>query len=191
MGNFMMYCTYAHSTTDGKVFYIGKGTRSRPYSKSDRSISWKNVVKASQGYAIAVLALWKTEDEAYEHEKFLISCFRSMGTKLVNLTSGGKGVNDYCQSLELRKAKSLLLKGYIHKTVTCPNCGHTGGETAMKRWHFDKCTGEKIFKARVSINGKRVFLGNYASKEDVAIVVEKYLKEQTVTVSSGSTWVVV
>lgn len=179
MGNFMMYCTYAHSTTNGKVFYIGKGTRSRPYSTSDRSISWKNVVKASQGYAIAVLAFWKTENEAYEHEKFLISCFRSMGTKLVNLTSGGKGVTDYCHSLESREAKSLLMKGYIHKAVTCPNCGHTGGETAMKRWHFDKCVGYKPFKARTTINGKRIFIGYFGSKELAAEAVLKKRKEQT------------
>ena len=174
----MNYYTYAHSTTDGNVFYIGKGVNNRAYSTCDRSIAWKNVVKKSRGYAIAILADWAFEDEAYEHEKLLIECFRSMNHPLVNLTSGGKGVSDYCQTEELREYKRKLLTGFKHKQVTCPQCGHTGGETSMKRWHFEKCTGYKPFKARATKNGVRVFLGYYETKEE-ANKVENAFKEKS------------
>ena len=48
---------------------------------------WHNVV-AKAGYTPILLANWKTEKEAYEHEKFLIKCFEG---SLVNQSSGGDG----------------------------------------------------------------------------------------------------
>jgi hypothetical protein len=174
----MTFYTYAHSTTDGKVFYVGKGVGDRAYSKSDRSLAWKEVVKKSKGYAVALLADWQSENDAYEHEKLLIECFRSMGHNLVNLTSGGKGVLDYCQTEESRELRRKLLTGFVHKQVTCPNCGHSGGETSMKRWHFENCKGYRPFKARATKNGVRVYLGMYATKAE-ADMVEKAFKEET------------
>lgn len=174
----MTFYTYTHSTTDGKVFYVGKGVGTRAYAKSDRSIAWKEAVKKSRGYAVAILADWESEDDAFAHEKLLIECFKSMGHNLVNMTSGGKGVLDYCQTAESRQLKRELLTGYKHKQVTCPNCGHTGGETSMKRWHFEKCTGYKPFKARATKDGVRVYLGMYATKEE-AEMAEKSFKEPT------------
>jgi hypothetical protein len=44
----------------------------------------------------------------------------------------------------------------------------------MKRWHFDKCTGAKIFKARATVNGKRIFLGHYATKEQADAIAKAY-----------------
>lgn len=29
--------------------------------------------------------------------------------------------------------------GIKHTVATCPHCGKTGGERAIKRWHFDNC----------------------------------------------------
>jgi hypothetical protein len=71
--------------------------------------------------------------------------------------------------------KRLKMTGYKYKKITCPHCNTTGGETSMKRWHFDKCHGAKIFKARITIDGKRTFLGNYATKEIAKMVENKYL----------------
>ncbi len=39
---------------------------------------------------------------------------------------------------EARKKMSEKSKGRIQKTLLCPHCGKTGGNT-MYRWHFDKC----------------------------------------------------
>lgn len=57
------------------------------YRKQARNLHWHNVV-AKAGYAPILLANWETEQEAYEHEKFLIKCFHGL---LVNQSLGGDG----------------------------------------------------------------------------------------------------
>jgi hypothetical protein len=174
-----MFYTYTHSTPHGKVFYVGKGTKERAFSKSDRSVAWRSVVDKFGGYGACIAAQWDTEAEAFAHEKFLISCFKDLQHPLVNVTSGGRGPNDYCFSEEVRLKKSLKQKGYKHKTVVCTECGTSGGETSMKRWHFENCTGAKNFKARVTVGKKRIFIGNYESKEAAGHAIAKYMKEKT------------
>lgn len=75
------------------------------------------------------------------------------------------------QSEESKMKKSLACTGYKHIQVTCPHCNTVGGETSMKRWHFDNCTGAKKFRARVTINGKRIHLGRFATKADADAAV--------------------
>lgn len=170
-----MYYTYAHSTPDGKVFYIGKGVKDRAFSKSDRSLKWKGVLKKFRGYSVQILADWKTEEDAYKHEQFLIQCFKDMGHELVNQTSGGKGALDYCFSEEVRKLKSEQMVGYKHDKVTCPHCGFVGGKTSTKRWHFDNCAGLRPqFKSRVTVNGTRIYLGKFHTKEEADKVAQEY-----------------
>lgn len=86
-----MFYTYIHMTADtGRVFYVGKGADRRIHRKDARNQHWKNVV-AKHGYVAHKLADWPTEKEAFEHEKFLIWCYKSMGVKLVNQSGGGDG----------------------------------------------------------------------------------------------------
>jgi len=80
-------------------------------------------------------------------------------------------------SKETKNKMSLANKGRVFQKVTCPNCKKTGGLTAMKRWHFDKCTGNKQFNARTTVFGKRVFLGNFATKELATLAIQTYRKE--------------
>lgn len=46
-------------------------------------------------------------------------------------------------SLETKAKLSQSLKGVnkgrTHKRITCTHCGKEGGNTIMRRWHFDKC----------------------------------------------------
>jgi group I intron endonuclease len=100
----MMHYTYAHSAPNGKVFYIGKGVDSRAFAFSDRSDDWKRAVMHHGGVSIQKLAYWKTEKEAFDHEKFLISCFKDMGIKLVNMTNGGEGSAGYRWTDEQKSA---------------------------------------------------------------------------------------
>ena len=162
----MKHYTYAHSAPNGKVFYIGKGVDSRAFSFGDRSDDWKRAVMHHKGISIEKLAHWETEEEAFEHEKFLIWCFKDMQNSLVNLTGGGKGPYQIKHSVESNKLRSEKSRGYVHKQVTCPNCGKTGGGTSMFRWHFDKCQGLKEFRARVHVDGKRIHLGRFATQEE-------------------------
>lgn len=34
---------------------------------------------------------------------------------------------------------NLTQKGIAQEKLTCPHCGLTGGKSAIKHWHFDKC----------------------------------------------------
>ncbi|CAB5212764.1 grpIintron_endo, group I intron endonuclease [uncultured Caudovirales phage] len=90
----MNFYTYSHSKPNGSIFYIGKGVGDRAWQKDNRNPHWHRTVD-KYGYKIKVLAKWDKEEDAFEHEKFLISCFRDMGIKLVNLTNGGEGSAGY------------------------------------------------------------------------------------------------
>jgi ribosomal protein S27AE len=162
----MKHYTYAHSSPEGKVFYVGKGVNDRAFSFSDRSHDWKRAVKQHNGVTIQILAEWDTEEEAFAHERFLVSCFQDMQISLVNLTGGGKGPYGVKQSEEANKIRSQKIKGFVHKKITCPKCGAVGGQTSMKRWHFEKCAGLKLFRARAYIDGKRIHLGKFATQEE-------------------------
>lgn len=175
-----MYYTYCHSSPKGEVFYIGKGINDRAYSFRDRSHDWKRAIKHHGGVQIKILAYWDTEEEAFNHEELLIDCFTDMKFNLVNKTKGGLGVYGYKQSEELKKLKSLQMTGYKHKEVVCPKCNTKGGITSMKRWHFDNCTGAKAHRARVTVDGKRIDLGRFETKEQATIAQDSFLKAQGV-----------
>jgi hypothetical protein len=89
-----MYYTYAHYTADkSRLFYVGKGKNNRLNHSSGRSQHWKSIV-AKFGLHTELLAYWDTEEEAFEHEKFLIECLKPL-TKLCNHTNGGEGISGY------------------------------------------------------------------------------------------------
>lgn len=86
-----MFYTYLHlRESDSKPFYVGKGQGKRAWAHRNRNLHWKNTV-AKHGLKVEICAEWPTEAEAFEHERFLIACFRDMGHNLVNLTDGGEG----------------------------------------------------------------------------------------------------
>lgn len=108
----MTYCTYIHIKKDtNEVFYVGKGmvSRSRAQSRCSRSKHWHNVV-SKHGLHVEVISHWRTEEEAFEHERFLISCFRDMGAPLVNLTDGGDGTSGWKHSEEFKIWQSEKVK---------------------------------------------------------------------------------
>jgi hypothetical protein len=84
------YYTYFHTRNDtGRVFYIGKGKAWRA-NMTNRNKMWK-AIAGKHGFSVHIASNWKTEKEAFDHEVFLIDCFRSMGLKLANMTNGGEG----------------------------------------------------------------------------------------------------
>jgi hypothetical protein len=107
-----MFCTYAHYTPQGRLFYIGKGSSEhRAYRMKGRNNYWDKIVVKYGKPEVQILANWNTEEEAFSHEVLLISCFRDMGYKLANLTNGGDGASGYKQTEEHRRKNSLARKG--------------------------------------------------------------------------------
>jgi hypothetical protein len=90
-----MHYTYLHRReSDNAPFYIGKGKGKRAWAHASRNQHWKNTV-AKHGLKVEIVAEWDDEEMAFEHEKFLIACFRDMGHQLVNITDGGEGVSGF------------------------------------------------------------------------------------------------
>ena len=106
-----MFCTYAHYTPQGRLFYIGKGSSERrAHYMQGRNNYWNKIVAKYGNPRVEILSTWGSEKEAFIHEVLLISCFRDMGYELANLTDGGDGTSGYKQTEEhkekLRKART-------------------------------------------------------------------------------------
>lgn len=88
------YCLYQHiRKTDGVIFYIGIGNKSRPYKLNGRNKYWHNTVK-KYGYEITILVDNLTWKKACELEMLMISFYgrKDLGLgNLVNMTDGGQG----------------------------------------------------------------------------------------------------
>jgi hypothetical protein len=111
--------TYIHCReSDGKPFYIGKGSRhDRLKLRSGRSERWTRTAE-KHGFRAHVVARWATEEEAFEHEKFLIACFRDMGVDLVNHTDGGEGAPGCKQSEATKALRNAKLRGMKKPAAT-------------------------------------------------------------------------
>lgn len=106
----MSFYTYGHYTESGRLFYIGKGNGVRAYCKTKRNKYWRNTVN-KHGLKISVFAHWETEQDAFEHERFLIACFRDdLGFKLVNQTDGGEGSSGWKMPLISKERISVASK---------------------------------------------------------------------------------
>lgn len=109
----MRFYTYIHTRADDlKVFYVGKGTArdNRANSIKGRSPFWHRTV-AKHGLKVDICMRFEKEADAFEHERFLILCFRELGAPLANLTDGGEGVSGFKVSEETRKKMSAASKG--------------------------------------------------------------------------------
>lgn len=107
----MIFYTYVHTRADdGRVFYVGKGQKKRAWKFESRSSHWKNVA-AKHGVQVDIAARWETEQEAFEHERLLVACFRDMGQQLVNQTDGGEGWTGARHSAEWRMKIGLARRG--------------------------------------------------------------------------------
>ncbi len=106
----MRYYTYVHYRNDtNSPFYVGKGCDNRYKSSKVRNRWWHHIVDKA-GFTPIIIAHWDTPEEAYEHERFLISCFRDLKYELVNQTDGGDGSKGWKHSEEHKNDNSKRSK---------------------------------------------------------------------------------
>lgn len=149
-----MFYTYAHYKPDKSVFYIGKGQRNRAFDKTSRSKKWKAVVAQEGDHKVEILARWPTEQEAFEHEIFLIDCFKQMGVSLVNVSKGGHGASGYRHTAEyLEYMKSIMsgnsnsFFGKAHSNATKQKISQAKTANPTRAWlgkSRDEATRNKI-----------------------------------------------
>lgn len=91
-GKFYIYEHVRES--DGRVFYVGKGSRYRMTTTQHRSPYW---VAVSRKHGWRARAVFRTDDEelAFLAEMELIRKRRNDGSPLTNLTDGGEGLSGY------------------------------------------------------------------------------------------------
>lgn len=122
------FYTYAHfKKDDSTIFYIGKGKKGRETVHQGRNKHWVNTV-SKHGLNVEMLAGWKTEQEAFDHEKFLIWCFKDMGYKLVNMTDGGEGISNPSDETRQKMSASQLGRNrkLTEKHKTALSLAHKG-----------------------------------------------------------------
>ena len=86
----MMYYTYGHIRPDtGVIFYVGKGSKKRAYSRSNRNTHWRNVVNKNNGkFDVKIFNWFNNEDDALASEIWQIAELKQFDI-LVNETPGG------------------------------------------------------------------------------------------------------
>ena len=103
------YYTYAYLREDKTPYYIGKGKGDRAYKKS------KNDIKPPKDKSRVILLKQNlSENEAFNHEKYMIDIFgrKDLGTGILhNRTYGGDGSSGVLQSEETKLKRSNALKG--------------------------------------------------------------------------------
>jgi hypothetical protein len=149
----MDYYTYIHQTTDGRVFYVGKGKDRRAWAKNKRSTYWQRMVK-KHGLRVQIAARWPTEQEAFDHEKFLVWCFRDMGVQLANLTDGGEGSSGWQHAAEtVAKIKASNI-GKKRSVEAVANSRAARAEW-LERGIHEYWTPERRQAARSAVAGER------------------------------------
>ena len=160
------FYTYVHVRNDtSEIFYVGKGTAKRAYSRYERNNLWHKIVK-KHGYTVQIVSCWETEQEAFEHEKNLIKSYRESGVNLANFTDGGDGVSGYRHTKEARekaakKTKELWLNPEWKSKMIAARMAQFTPEVRKKISESHKKVWSEEFKAKHS----DILKQSYSSEE--------------------------
>lgn len=103
------FYVYVHRrASDGRVFYVGKGSNNRAYVDVGRTRYWRNIVK-KHGLIVEIVESGMQEWWAFEMERELIAYYGR--DNLCNLTDGGDGASGAVKSDATRKRISEMKTG--------------------------------------------------------------------------------
>ena len=103
-----MFYTYAYLREDRTPYYIGKGVKGRIYSSN------RKIKKPKDKSRIIFLKQNLTEEEAFNHEEYMISVLgrKDLETGILrNRTNGGEGASGSLKSEEFKRRHSERMKG--------------------------------------------------------------------------------
>lgn len=139
--------TYVYHYPETNVpFYVGHGTFKRPYCHLKPSVTGvcADVVRELRAKGLSPLIEVipvSSKSEAEDLEAELVKKYGriSEGGTLVNICPGGS------KSFNLKHLTSKMRGDHNRiknsRQVTCPQCGKSGQQGGMKRWHFNNCRG--------------------------------------------------
>jgi hypothetical protein len=128
------FYTYLHwRADDDLVFYVGKGSGSRAFNFRGRNGHWRNTVR-KHGILVDLVAWWSEEHDAFEHEKLLIACFKTLGHPLCNRTDGGEGLSGFKHSFATRvKLSGKPVSKEVREKIGKANRGRVRSADARAR----------------------------------------------------------
>lgn len=113
-----MFCVYEHIRPDtNAIFYVGKGSHKRAYSKHRRNKHWNSVVSKAGGYSVRLVADNLEEDLSFLVEMERIDQLKRIGLKLTNKTDGGEGPSGMRHTDEAKRKIAEAQMGEKHWTV--------------------------------------------------------------------------
>jgi len=98
------FYVYIHKRPDESVFYVGKGSGNRAWTKSCRNNHWHHIVEKHGSYQVEILEDSLTEQEALCLEVETIEMFGI--ENLANITLGGNGCSGIVHTEDTRKRMS-------------------------------------------------------------------------------------
>jgi hypothetical protein len=110
------FYTYAYLREDGTPYYVGKGTGRRcfqPHGKTPVPEDRSKILLLKQNL---------TEEEAFEHEIYMISILGRKtvnGGLLINFTDGGEGHSGFVQSEETKQKRARSNSGRKRTPEQC------------------------------------------------------------------------
>ena len=141
------FYTYAYLREDRSPYYVGKGKENRVYKKHQKGVS---VPKDKS--RIIFLKQNLTEEEAFKHEKYMISVFgrKDLGTGILrNRSDGGEGPSGAVRSEEWRRSISEKM------SKNGKGCASIGGKRQKNLdWvftHSQQNNEEKLAKNQVKL----------------------------------------
>jgi len=140
----MKFYVYIHYRLDNdEIFYVGKGSNNRAYSKLNRNTYWHNIVN-KYGYRVEILKSNLQEEEAFIEECKLIKSLNPC----TNLTKGGNGGDTFSKLPEQDKQR---LREEARKRASCPNSGINKAARMRKGKSKENCEALRIMSEKNSI----------------------------------------
>lgn len=177
------FYVYVHRQADtGKVFYVGKGSGKRAWSKQFRPTFWHRV-KNAHGLIVEEVAYFWDESAAFDYERALIAECKAHGLRLTNCTDGGEGPSGAVRSEETRRRMSESGKGKrlgqkrsqeTREQMRASALGRRMSPEAVTKtvaFHTGRKRGpETLAKMSAALKGKNV--GRKFSEETLALLAE-------------------
>lgn len=165
------YYVYVQCRPSGEPFNVGKGHGRRAYDfKNARNKYFKNIIEKYGAACITVyVRACETEQQAFQHEMWMIAWCRAQGHRVCNMTDGGEGMSGSNHWLGKKHSKETRLRmstsasGKVFSEAHRRNIG-----AASKGRQHTEATRTRIsatLKARGPQEYHRSFLGKKHTQE--------------------------